>query len=541
MANARQDLVKTVPTTMKAIRRIIGMLDIEFPPGSDDVHQGKACTASLVSAMHVEQIVCKMFALRVMCSDLGWSRAMLSSMKHFAEFARACAMSERLDDDKRNIEDMQMKFKKLTVAHTDSKEESRRKRIEKDADRIEQQPENDEVRKACRQAMFDLVYLKQKTSGQKNLTVGQRTAANTIMIGLMHCNGKPGRCGEWTTILMADAEQRFLSDDIDWIAAEGCKNFRRRGASIKVLAPGTRAGLKVFMDLPGQSECKYLFQAPRSGSGSTFASYIKNFDLAYFGRVCHFGSNLYRKKRANLRKEAEDQGQLSARFIRHLGAWEDGHAMQTEEKNYIAMPQKRKADIARQAMMIEIDPVDWLTEEEMGCMTTVYFAKRRKGDGGISAEAEGELARAEDADIAEDGECALEADGEGRPCEEAAVQDESESDEDDDEESDASGHQGAHPAPSTQAIHVEREGAERAEQVATSSAAALEAPQFKYRACPTCVWIKASQLTSCPTCDAKLDWFTDAQVNDYLDDSPLTAIADLMRTVRGMQTVTQQD
>ena len=128
---------------------------------------------------------------------------------------------------------------------------------------------------------------------------------------------------------------------------------------IKVLATGTLTTVKIWMNSPGIKECEYLFHAPRSGKGQTPAKYSQNFDMAYFGKVYHYGSNLFRKKRSNKRKENQE------RHARELACWEDGHALATEEKSYIALPQKTKADIARHTLQAEIKPVDFPTPEEM--------------------------------------------------------------------------------------------------------------------------------------------------------------------------------
>jgi hypothetical protein len=377
----RQDQTKTVPQTLKAARRILGMFEIVFPIGDDSMLECKVWTVGFASALHGAQILGKLFKLEVLRPDFGWSRAMLTALKHFVDFARSNAIEARLDEDRKNIDDLLLKFRALTKTHTESKLDSGRKRTEMDADRIDKQPERDETRQVCKQAMFDMEYLWQHTHGLDNLTIGQKAAAITISFGLMYMNGKPGRCGEWKKIKMSGATAAWVDGGSDWVAADDHKTAKRRGASIKVLAPGTLAALKRYMSLPGMATQEYLFQAPRAGGGETVARYIQKFDQIYFGRICHFGSNLFRKKRANKRKEDAEKN------ARELGAWEDGHALGTEEANYIAMPHRKKADIARKSMMLEIEPVEWPTAEERIGMKTVYFAHPRRGDGGISADA----------------------------------------------------------------------------------------------------------------------------------------------------------
>jgi hypothetical protein len=409
IGDARLDPVKSVPHTLKSMRRLFGMLEIEFPSGSESALTNAEWSVGFVSGLQQGQLLAKLFALDVLRADYGWSRAMLIALKHFTDFARASAIEERFDEDRKNTDDLLIKLKRLSKVHTESRHASGLKKNETDADRIGKQPEKPEIEQACMQAMFDLDYLLRHTQGQHQLTICKCSAAITMAIGLMYHNGKPGRCGEWKKIPMALARSTWIDSQSDWLAAKDHKTSKKRGAAIKVLAPGTHTALTTrYMQLPGMKDKKYLFQSPndsqvaepedsteqwsaqptqpmvpntREERGETVARYIQKFDKVYFGRVCHFGSNLFRKKRANNRKENIEKN------ARELGAWEDGHALGTEESTYIAMPHRKKADIARKNLMLEIEPVDWPTEQEMASMRTVYFAHPRRGDGGISVDA----------------------------------------------------------------------------------------------------------------------------------------------------------
>ena len=377
------DPEKSVPPTMKAMRRVLGMLKIEWPDGepTTDQQAGDATAVGLVSAMHDQGLFRKLFGLKVLSPERSWGRSMFTAFKHYVSFARAQAIKLKMSD-KENIEDLQDKFEALTRVHTEAKGIAGMEKQSKDAERIEAMPEKEDVQRAVRQSMFDLDYLHKHTLDKDELTVGQRASAATLVVGIMYCNGKPGRCGEYFTMTMEHARQRLEKEDEDWLEAKDHKTRTKRGALVKVLAQGTKTAMRRYMSLPSIRSQKYLLQGARKGKGQTAAKHLEKFDLAYFQRKVHYGTNLVRKKRATDRRERS----LTGNNLQKLGAWEDGHAELTEEM-YIAMSHTKKARIARSLLDLEIDPVEFPTEEEAQSMNTVFFAKRKRGDGGISAEA----------------------------------------------------------------------------------------------------------------------------------------------------------
>ena len=62
-----------------------------------------------------------MFGLTVMNADYGWTRSMLTVFKQFTGYARTAAVNRRLGDDVTTLDQLELKFKALTKAHTDSK------------------------------------------------------------------------------------------------------------------------------------------------------------------------------------------------------------------------------------------------------------------------------------------------------------------------------------------------------------------------------------------------------------------------------------
>ena len=88
----------------------------------------------------------------------------------------------------------------------------------------------------------------------------------------------------------------------------------------------------------------------------------------YFGRVCHYGSNTIRKKWTNQSVDHE-----AAKKYMLVTAYSEGHGEVATKKNYIALSGRKKADIDRRLMHVEIQPVEWPTDAEFDGMEPKYF------------------------------------------------------------------------------------------------------------------------------------------------------------------------
>jgi hypothetical protein len=378
----RLDPDSTCKDYVMGMQRLLGMLNMTFDD-SRTASQGPLLSyVGVAVALQRKQLVHKIFDLPVMREPFSWCRPMRVALQHFLTLAKESAITNGFNEDHKVIEALSMSMAGLTKSHSESKSFAELKKKQKDAERLEQLPTKAESQTACRQAMYDIFHLKQITAGQSALTPKQRAAANTIIIGLIHCNGKAGRCGEWTAMKMADVRKAILEDKSDWLIAERHKTGRARGPCTKVLAPGTVKAIEIFLDLPGQSQCELFLQPARrttKGSGQTVAKYITRFDKVYFGRVCHYGSNLCRKKDdSNAWEHAIDH-------YKKLHAWAGMHSLPVTENTYVALTPRRKADIDRQLLSIEIEPVGWPSDEIMASMSPVFFAPAAARDDGNSS------------------------------------------------------------------------------------------------------------------------------------------------------------
>ena len=352
-------------------------LDFSVEDGTS-IENDMWCVGTAVGS-HEQQLVNSLFGLKVLRADYGWSRAMLTALKHFVKFSKTRAIAQELRAERDDLMDMESPSGHLTLAHSGSRKTSSIARAEIHGVRIDNQPSRQDVKLALRHTMRDLIHLRGATSGQWDLTPGQRAAANMLTLAMVYLNGKAGRSGEWMKATFKATRQRLFADRCDFLVARDHKRAKQRGSLAKVLAPATKKMIKIHMALPGQRKKWFLSDSARTGcKGSTIACYIHKWDMVYFGRVCHGGSNLLRKKLASARFEA------AQRRARMAGACQDGHSLTVEDSNDVTLTPARKAAPAREALAAEVDTVDWLTQQEITEMGTVYWADKRKGDGGIS-------------------------------------------------------------------------------------------------------------------------------------------------------------
>ena len=65
---------------------------------------------------------------------------------------------------------------------------------------------------AALQGFFDIFFLWQLTKGFDDLTIAQRSAVNTLIMGLIYIQTKAGRCGEWQEFRMVEVKQKFVDE-----------------------------------------------------------------------------------------------------------------------------------------------------------------------------------------------------------------------------------------------------------------------------------------------------------------------------------------
>ena len=125
----------------------------------------------------------------------------------------------------------------------------------------------------------------------------------------------------------------------------------------------------LHLSLPGQKRLLLVLDAPHAAAkGTHIAEHLKKWDITYFGKVRHVGSNL-RKKLLSKRFET---AQRTATVLK-------------SRKYYADRTPGQKAKLAREALSAETEVVDWPTKAELK-MGTLCFAERQRGDDGISAD-----------------------------------------------------------------------------------------------------------------------------------------------------------
>ena len=195
------------------MRRLLGMLQIDFGLESvADMEEGTWCVSVAVA-----------FGLEVLHPRFSWWRFMLVALKHFIQHSKSLTIEMQMRGHRHELIDMEHSFQHVTPARTESRESSRIARSEKDGMRIEVQPDRASVKCAPRHTMRDITFLKAATTGQNDLILEQRTAANTLTLAIINHSGKAGRCVEWMSAKYQVTRQQLFQEHSDYLVARDHK------------------------------------------------------------------------------------------------------------------------------------------------------------------------------------------------------------------------------------------------------------------------------------------------------------------------------
>ena len=219
-ANARLDPEKTAPRTVTYLRALLGMLSEKWASDCVEEIDDATWSVSVVVALRKQQLVGRVFGLRVLGPNYGWSRGMLTALKHFVNYAKSAAIQKGFQGSRTDVIDIESDFQPITITHTESRVAAGLEASVRDAELMEGAPDRSEVKLALMQAMRDMVYLKDATRGFHDLTACLRADSNMLCVGMLYHNGKAGRCGEWKLAETLKIKQQLFVDKKDYVVAK---------------------------------------------------------------------------------------------------------------------------------------------------------------------------------------------------------------------------------------------------------------------------------------------------------------------------------
>ena len=178
--NLTQDLQKSAPPAVMAMRRLSGMLCYTYPNGTQELDDD-------------ERKHCRFFAQvpRSSCDLFGPSCAS-PTLLLVEEDARCMEALHKI----RHVQGHRARCGRVFRCFDPHAHRTQVARLEKDGIRIDQQPYRSPVNAALKQTMMDMVDLKKGTQGQVDLITRQKASANALTFAVVHYNGKAGRSGE---------------------------------------------------------------------------------------------------------------------------------------------------------------------------------------------------------------------------------------------------------------------------------------------------------------------------------------------------------
>lgn len=374
---------KTMKNNVEHLQKFIALFDVQYE--SDEVEQQALADPTwfigFLAALGKGGFIKKAFGENIMDDKRGWSRKALSQMNKLVAFAVPYMLSHDFTLQAKHISDIQMTLRILTTSHTISKVDSTGAAMKTAEQIIDELPETKENQEGILQSMCDLWHLRQRTEGNAKLKPREMVQRNTLLIGIAHFNGDPGRCKELFKIETAELRKELVEAGKDYVACQEHKTKGKYRAAVKVFANGTVDSFKIGLSLPGCADEKLFLPSPTGAPGQrTCRDYLKLYSTKYWGRDLKIGSNTNRKKVAvwSSLDECKKYRQLVSDGLYHTMAAHDG--------NYLALSDKQKARRQRALLEQNLNPVAFPTEAELKEMQPKWFASDPVGKKRVKAE-----------------------------------------------------------------------------------------------------------------------------------------------------------
>ena len=187
-----------------------------------------------------------------------------------------------------------------------------------------------DTKAATRQAMIDLWVIAQHSARTGEHPESLQFAAMVALAGIILLNQHAGRPGEWMMMTKATVESS-MRRDAWYIVCKKHKTSKTKGELAKYLAPGTRAALKTFLQLPSRGT--RLFEPVKKGSTDTsgLAKLSERFARQYFKPgALHAVPTLMRKLYNDILAVDEDAA-IAKKIVQELNA----HTENVQQKHYV--------------------------------------------------------------------------------------------------------------------------------------------------------------------------------------------------------------
>lgn len=216
-------------------------------------------------------------------------------------------------------------------------EGANKERTEKASDKNSRDEENlhlfgdlKDTKDATRQAMIDLWVIAQHSVQTGEHQECLQFAAMVALAGIILLNQHAGRPGEWMMMTKATVEAS-LRRDAWYLVCKKHKTSKTKGELAKYLAPGTRAALKTYLELPSRGA--RLFEPVKKGSkdASGLARLSERFAKQYFKPGALHAVPTLMRKLYNDTLAVDEDAAIARRIVQELNA----HTANVQEKHYV--------------------------------------------------------------------------------------------------------------------------------------------------------------------------------------------------------------
>lgn len=227
-----------------------------------------------------------------------------------------------------------------------------------DCKKMKALPPIEDMKKMVKQAMFDLCTIS-NACADKDVTFGERLAANTCIVGIIFYNGFGGRSNEWEVMPAAHVAEQ-LAEGIDFLVCPNHKTATTYGELGKYLAPGTFEAVKTYVTL-GSSSSLFLVPPKETSTRVSIACMLKRFNKKYGPQYQNATVNLFRKWYHTEVVNPKNQGSVM-KFMARI----DGHSEAVAQKVYVTSDPEQDALVGKHLVAAILgDTVEFLSESEI--------------------------------------------------------------------------------------------------------------------------------------------------------------------------------
>ena len=342
---------KSVPSTTRHIKRLLGALDI----GKYDYN-----SPALLGAMRRHDVLGDLREQPMFDETRTWTIKCANALCHWCAWhidLLGPAGDQRLVAE---INALLTKAKNWAKLSQSEKKVRGRRRKREHADIIPEMSDYGAIISGARRAMLDLKALGKKYAGKTSISYRDQARATVVMQGLIYQVTVGGRDGEWASLTEEYARQELLTKEKSHLEMDDHKTVADLGEAVKYIPDCLKQAFRIYWGLP-TFKVTTLALRPVAGDKVSFSAGLGIYSGRYLGGR-PLGVNLWRKR---FTKHILLAAGVTEEKLKTLET-SDKHSGKTALRDYFAITFAEEAAVCANAYRQAVgDPPEWPSEEPL--------------------------------------------------------------------------------------------------------------------------------------------------------------------------------